>query len=279
MSLGSEIEPLVDCQELSLSVSKKTETSGIFSAPGNVEKKEILSSISFSIKKGEIVAIVGESGSGKTSLLRSALGILPKNSEIKYSRYQILGEDWNNWKKDGWERFRGNRVSFIPQNPISAFHPFRRMGDQIQEAYRFIKPVYAEKKKILETWEEFGIRDPKRAFISYPHSLSGGEKQRICIALAHFSDSDIILADEPTTALDPILAKKILDLLVGTVRKKGVGMAIITHDLVLMERIADEVLVIKSGKMVEKNTKSQGKFSPWTTEYTNRLAGARLISR
>lgn len=238
------------------------------------EEKSILDSVSWSFESGKTYALIGESGSGKTTFALSLFGILPENSILSYDNFYIFGKDWQEWSELGWEKVRGKKICLIPQNPHLAFHPYRRVGDQVKEFFRYTCPDYASRNAILESWKKFGLRNPVSAFDSYPRSLSGGEKQRICIAMAHLSPAGLVIADEPTTALDPIQEKKTMEHILSSVQDQGKTLLLVTHDLKLMTRVSDEVIVIKSGKMVEKNRKENRIFSDWKSDYANALLRA-----
>ncbi len=231
----------------------------------------ILNRFSWNWKSGKVYSLIGESGSGKTSFAYSLFGINPKNAKIQYKDFNLFGKNYEYWESTKWKGIRGKKISMIPQNPHLAFHPYRKMGNQVKEYFSSVLHINSSKNETLEQWHEFGIRDPDRAYESLPNQLSGGEKQRICISMAHFSQSELILADEPTTALDPIQEKNIIQLLLQSVRSKNRSLVLITHNLKLMLRIADEVMVIKSGKMVELKKRIGGNFSNWKSDYANEL--------
>lgn len=230
-----------------------------------------LQDFSWELKKGKIYSLVGESGSGKTTFALSLFGILPKHATMEYQTYTILGKDWREWEKEGWNNLRGKSFVFIPQNPHVSFHPYRRIGPQILEFLKNkVNPNFT-KEKVCNSWEEMGIHDPSQAYYQYPSSLSGGEKQRICISLANLCDADWVVADEPTSALDPIQEKRVIQFLLSTVYNKNCGLVFISHNLSLVSKIAEEVLVIQSGKIVEKNIKVSGVFQPWVSLYAKKL--------
>lgn len=231
----------------------------------------ILDSLDWSLYPGKIYSLIGESGSGKTSFALSLFGILPENFGIEYESFRLFGTDWKEWKSRGFLPLRGQKIALIPQNPHLSFHPYRKMGAQVLEFYQYTNPDMAKPHRIRESWENYGLRNPNSAYDSYPRSLSGGEKQRICIAMAALSGAQLLVADEPTTALDPIQEKKIVQYLQKAVASQNKTLLLVTHDLKLMQRIADEVLVIQSGKMVEKNTKGVNGFSRWESSYACEL--------
>ncbi|WCL47882.1 ATP-binding cassette domain-containing protein [Leptospira sp. GIMC2001] len=248
--------PILEIQDLSITVRTGT---------------KILDSFSWTFERGKIYSLIGESGSGKTSFAFSLFGILPRLSKIDYSKFDIGGTDWKVWEQRDWLNLRGKKIAMIPQNPNLAFHPYRTLGDQLIEFFAITNNDYAKPDRIIEILENFGLRSPEQAFDSLPSRLSGGEKQRICIAMVHFSGAEIIVADEPTTALDPIQTKKIMQLLLRPVKEENRTLILITHNLKLMNKIADEVMVIKNGKMVEKNIRSYGEIFSFKSEYAQML--------
>jgi peptide/nickel transport system ATP-binding protein len=250
-----------------------------FSIQSEKKSNPILNQFSWNWESGKVYSLIGESGSGKTSFAYSLFGIYPKNSWIEYSDFYLFGREFKYWESTKWKGIRGKKISMIPQNPHLAFHPYRKMGVQINEYYASVLNLQIEKAETLEHWKEFGIRDPEQAYDSLPNQLSGGEKQRICISMAHFSQSELILADEPTTALDPIQEKNIIQLLLHSVQSKNRSLVLITHNLKLMLRIADEVMVIKSGKMVELKKRKDGVFSDWKSEYACELLDLSKLNK
>ncbi len=249
-------EFLVTVRELSLSLSGD---------------RKIWKNFTHSFQRGKMYAIVGESGSGKTCFALSLFGILPAHSILRYREFQILGKDWNEIQEREWQNIRGSRVCLIPQNPSLSFHPYRTVGSQVLEFLKWKSRLEWKRKDIMKKWESMGIREPESAYFSLPSQLSGGEKQRISVALADMSGSELIVADEPTSALDPIQTRKVMDLLVRTVLEKNRCLILISHNLPLVMKVSDEVLVVRSGELVEKNMRRDGKFAPWKEEYSKKL--------
>jgi len=253
-------------------MSSYLDIAGLKISPANLNKP-ILENFSWKVEPGKVYALIGESGSGKTTFAFSLFGMLPKHSKIFYDRFNLFGESYNFWENQKWKAIRGKKINMIPQNSHLAFHPFRTIGSQVQEYYSSVLRKNPSERECCDHWDQFGIRDSKRSFHSLPSQVSGGEKQRITIAMAQFSESEIILADEPTTALDPIQEKNMIELLMNSLKSKNRSIILITHNLKLMERIADEVMVIKSGKIVEVNSKVNGIFSNWNSDYARELLG------
>lgn len=208
---------------------------------------------SLTLRKNEIYAIVGESGCGKSTLATSIVGLLdPLNSKVKGS-IKYRGQELVDLNADEYDKIRGENIGMIFQDPLSALNPLMRVGDQITEAlYYHTKDSEAErKKKALELLKRVGIPDPEGTFRRYPHELSGGMRQRIIISIAVACSPEIIIADEPTTALDVTIQAQIIDLLKDIQKEKESGIIFITHDLGVVAEIADRVGVMYAGQLVE----------------------------
>jgi len=211
--------------------------------------------ISFSIKKGEIVALVGESGSGKSVSSLSIMGL--NASAIKYrpdSAILFEGKDLLKLKEKELRRIRGNEIAMIFQDPMSSLNPVHPIGRQIAESIVLHKKIsYKEAKKTaLELLHKVGIPDAERRLNDYPHQLSGGMRQRAMIAIALACNPKLLIADEPTTALDVTIQAQILTLLRDLQREFGISILLITHDLGVVAETADRVLVMYSGEIVEE---------------------------
>ena len=227
----------------------------------HIENKviEALKGISFDIYKKEIVALVGESGSGKSVTCYSILRILPKNASV--SGEIILREEDKqknilSLENKKLREIRGNRISMIFQEPSAVLDPLMKVGDQIVESIMAHKKIsYGEAKKLaIKSMERSRIPDPEKRFYQYPHELSGGLKQRVVIATGIANNPLILLADEPTTALDVTVSAQILKLFEDLRDQLGVGILLITHDLGIVAEIADRVLVIYKGEIVEEGS-------------------------
>lgn len=209
--------------------------------------------VSLTLEKNEILAIVGESGSGKSTLATTIVGLHNKaNTQIKG---EVLYQDLNliELNETLYNRIRGNDIGMIFQDPLSALNPLMTIADQIEEALIYHTDMKQEQRnaRVLELLEQVGIPNPKRIAKQYPHQLSGGMRQRVVIAIALSCKPPIIIADEPTTALDVTIQAQILDLLNDLQDETGAGIILITHDLGVVAETADRVAVMYAGEIVE----------------------------
>lgn len=210
--------------------------------------------ISFTLDKGECLGLIGESGSGKSVTALSLLGLVASPPGIiTNGSVAIEGEDVFSRSETGIRALRGSKVAYVFQDPLTTLHPLYRVGEQIAEAilaHRRIGKAEA-RKRAIELMEQVGIRDAAQRVDAFPHEMSGGQRQRIGIAMALANDPDIIIADEPTTALDVTVQAKILDLLQTLRRERGLALLLITHDFGVVAQMCDRVAVMKGGEIVE----------------------------
>ena len=219
-------------------------------------------SISFQIYKGEIVCLVGESGSGKSVAANSVMRLLDESKTMviaeRMSFMSKSGEclDILQLPKDKLPGLRGQEIGMIFQEPMTSLNPVIKCGDQVAEGLLIhgLESTHSVKDKVLELFKEVGLDDSKRIFDSYPHQLSGGQKQRIMIAMAMACNPSLLIADEPTTALDVTVQKKILEALKELCRNKGMAMLFISHDLNIVKQLADKILVMYKGEIVEQGS-------------------------
>ena len=211
--------------------------------------------ISFDINKGETVALVGESGSGKSVSALSVLKLLPYPA-ASHPSGQILmnGQDLLKINDSEMRKVRGNAVSMIFQEPMTSLNPLHTVERQISEILKVHRGMSDTKarERVLELLNQVGIRDPEQRLNSYPHQLSGGQRQRVMIAMALANEPDLLIADEPTTALDVTVQAQILELLKDLQRQQGMAMLFITHDLGIVRKFSDRVCVMTGGKIVEQ---------------------------
>ena len=216
--------------------------------------------VSFSVNKGEVIGIVGESGSGKSVTSLSIMRLIPNppgkiiGGEINYYRDGKTPINLVNIPDEQMREFRGNEISMIFQEPMTSLNPVFTCGNQVMEAIMLHQKVSKKEAeaKTLDLFAQVKLPDPKRALDAYPHQLSGGQKQRVMIAMAMSCQPQLLIADEPTTALDVTVQKTILELINELSRKTGMSTIFITHDLGVIAEIADKVVVMYKGKIVEQ---------------------------
>ena len=208
--------------------------------------------VSFDVARGETVALVGESGSGKSVTALSTVALLPDSAEIDgsvtYDGAEMVGAN-----EAELRRVRGNDISFIFQEPMTSLNPLHTLEKQLAESILLHQGLSGEaaRARIIELLNEVGINDPESRLTSYPHQLSGGQRQRVMIAMALANNPELLIADEPTTALDVTIQAQILELLEQIQRDRGMSMLFITHDLGIVRKFADRVCVMKDGEIVE----------------------------
>jgi peptide/nickel transport system ATP-binding protein/oligopeptide transport system ATP-binding protein len=209
--------------------------------------------VSFEVAAGEALGLVGESGSGKSMTLRAILGVLPPEARITSGAVLLDGQDLVPLRQSDLNRIRGPKMSMIFQEPMSALNPVMRVGSQIAEAPMIHLGLSRAKaaERALDLMRRVGIPDPGRRFRSYPHEFSGGMRQRVMIAIALSCDPEIILCDEPTTALDVTIQDQILRLLARLCAESGVSLIFVTHDLPVVAQLCQRVAVMYGGQLVE----------------------------
>ena len=220
--------------------------------------------VSFELHKGETLAIVGESGSGKTVTTKAILGILPKNGHIDEGKILFHGKDLAQFKEKDFYDVRGKQISLVFQDPLSALNPIMKIGKQISEVLIYHDHMRPDKAKhrALELMEAVGIPDPAVRYDQYPFQFSGGMRQRVVIAIALASNPEILICDEPTTALDVTIQSKILDLINDIKAKNDLSIIFITHDLGVVANMADRVAVMYAGRIVEYGTSQEVFYEP-----------------
>ena len=227
-------------------------------------KVQAVRGVSFDLYKGETLAIVGESGSGKSVTTKAVLGILPKNGMIENGEIWYQGQDMVKYTEKDFYNIRGKKISLVFQDPLSALNPIMKIGKQIMEALTLsLKMSKADaKKKALELMKAVGIPEAEVRFEQYPFQFSGGMRQRIVIAIALASDPEILVCDEPTTALDVTIQAQILDLINEMKAKANVSVIFITHDMGVVANMADRICVMYAGKIVETGTVDEIFYEP-----------------
>jgi len=235
---------------------------------------EAVRHVSFTVAKGETVALVGESGSGKSVTALSTVGLLSDNAKVTgsvtYNGTQMVGANERDLR-----RVRGNDISFIFQEPMTSLNPLHTIEKQLAESLALHQGLSgaAARARIIELLRKVGIREAESRLGAYPHQLSGGQRQRVMIAMALANGPELLVADEPTTALDVTIQAQILDLLADLKRAEGLSLLFITHDLGIVRRIADRVCVMQGGEIVEQGPTAEIFANP-QHPYTQKLLAA-----
>lgn len=220
-----------------------------------VDKKTVkpISGVSFEIKEGEVLGVVGETGSGKSLTAHAILGLTPLVGGKVTGSVQFEGKDLLTISREEMQSIRGNDISFIPQNPMTSLDPVYRVGDQIVEGLRKHTKIGGReaKKHALAKMEQLRIPSPDRVYMQYPHQLSGGLKQRIVIAMALITNPRLLIADEPSTALDVTVQAQIMRLFRDQAIAHGIALILITHDLGVVAQVCDKISVMYAGNLVE----------------------------
>ena len=220
--------------------------------------------VSFDLFKGETLAIVGESGSGKSVTARSLMGILSPNAVVDAGSVHYEGVDLLKLKEEQFHKYRGNKLGMIFQDPLSSLNPIVKVGKQLTESMRLNGKISkAEAKaRALKLLEGVGISEPERRYEQYPFELSGGMRQRIVIAIALSADPNVLICDEPTTALDVTIQAQILELINEIKRERQLSIIFITHDMGVVANMADRIAVMYAGKIVEYGTADEIFYEP-----------------
>jgi oligopeptide/dipeptide ABC transporter ATP-binding protein len=224
--------------------------------PVGGEKALILHDVSFSVSAGESLGIVGESGSGKTVLALAVMGILPQSMRWSARRIRCLGRDLDASSPAEWRRNRGRNIAMIFQEPMTALNPVMRVGDQIKQVLYWRRGMRgrAAQQRATDLLKQVEIPSPSQRLDSYPHELSGGMRQRVMIAMALAGEPKLLIADEPTTALDVTIQAQILALLRDLQHRMSLSLILITHDLGVIAELAHRVMVLYAGEQMETAT-------------------------
>jgi len=268
--------PLLDIRNLKITFQVKKDTDGLFQTVG---EQEVVHGIDLSLEKGQIIGLVGESGSGKSVSSLSILKLLPEDAKITAEAMCFDGIDLLSQTEEEWQALRGDRISMVFQEPMTSLNPVLTIEKQVEEGLLLHEEeTYKENKelrreRVLEVLSEAGLSHPEELLSKYPHQLSGGMRQRVMIAIAMINHPELLIADEPTTALDAATQEIILDLLKYYCETYKTAILFISHDLSLVARLCDRVLVLKNGKVVERGTKEEIFYHP-QQEYTRQLMAA-----
>jgi len=228
--------------------------------------------ISYNLSAGKVLGIVGESGSGKSVSAYSVLRILTDTGRVTEGEVLFKGENILNYTEAQMQKFRGSRISIIFQDPMTCLNPTFSIGSQLGEAIRIHTNRTKEevRARALEMLQLVGVNEPEKRLKQYPHELSGGMRQRVMIAMALACEPDILIADEPTTALDVTIQAQILELMQDLQKKLGMAIIMITHDLGVIADMCDEIIVMYGGKVCERGTADEIFYNP-RHEYTKGL--------
>lgn len=268
--------PLLTIKNLKIAFSIKKETDGFFTATG---KQEVVHGIDLCLEQGQILGLVGESGSGKSVSSLSIMKLLPKDAEITAEEMTFDGIDLLSQTEEQWQSLRGDRISMVFQEPMTSLNPVLTIEKQVEEGLllheeaKYKNKEQLRRERVIEVLAEAGLPNPEELLKKYPHQLSGGMRQRVMIAIAMINRPELLIADEPTTALDAATQEIILDLLRYYCDTYKTAILFISHDLSLVARLCDRVLVLKNGKVVERGTKEDIFFHP-QKEYTRQLMEA-----
>ena len=247
-------------------LSVKNLKTSFFTPAGEVKA---VNGISYEIERGKTLGIVGESGSGKSVSAYSVLQILANPGKIVGGSIELEGQELVDIKEKNMAKIRGNKISIIFQDPMTSLNPVYTIGNQLMEAIMLHTDRNREqaKERAIEMLRLVGVNEPEKRIKQYPHQFSGGMRQRVMIAMALACEPDILIADEPTTALDVTIQAQILDLMKDLQNQLGMAIILITHDLGVVAEMCDEVIVMYAGQVCEKGTAEEIFYNP-KHEYT-----------
>lgn len=236
---------------------------------------EVLRGVSFSVEPGQTLGVVGESGCGKSMTGMAVMGMLPPTAKVPSGQILLEGKDLLKIPKKEWQDVRGQDIAMVMQDPFTSLNPMMRVGDQIAEVYRLHQglSVVAARARAVEMLTKVGVPTPAESARKYPHQMSGGQRQRVVIGCAFASKPKVLIADEPTTALDVTLQAQILRLLNDLQKEEGTAVVLISHDIGVIASVADNVAVFYAGRVVETGTIQQVLRTP-SHPYTKALLEA-----
>ncbi len=214
---------------------------------------DILRGVDLAVHRGEVTGVVGESGCGKTTLGLAVLGLLGRTRSVRAGAIRLHGQVIVAPESDRTAALRGARITFVPQDPFRAFDPLRRIGPQVRRPLELHRDLAAPEadERVIGLLSRLGVSEPTAVMRAYPHELSGGMLQRAAIATALSCEPELVIADEPTTALDALVQVQVIESFVSLVRELGTAVVVITHDLRLLERMADRIAAMYAGRIVE----------------------------
>lgn len=239
--------------------------------------RDVVRGVSLHVARGEVLGLVGESGSGKSQTSFAILGLLPPEAAVSARHLSLDGQSLIGLRESGMQKLRGTRMAYVPQEPMSNLDPSFTVGAQLTKPMR--RRLNLSRKaataRALDLLERVGIPDPARTLAAYPHQLSGGMAQRVLIAGAVSCDPELLIADEPTTALDVTVQAEVLELLRDLQRERTMGLILVTHNLGVVADICDRVAVMRDGLIVEQRPVAD-LFADPQHEYTRMLLNATL---
>jgi len=268
--------PLLDIKNLRIAFQVKQDTDGFFTT---AYEQEVVHGIDLYVEKGQILGLVGESGSGKSVSSLSILKLLPEDAKITADKMNFDGIELLSQTEEEWQALRGDRISMVFQEPMTSLNPVLTIEKQVEEGLllheeeKYKENKELRRERVLAVLAEAGLSNPEELLKKYPHQLSGGMRQRVMIAIAMINRPELLIADEPTTALDAATQEIILELLKYYCDTYKTAILFISHDLSLVARLCDRVLVLKNGKVVERGTKDDIFYRP-KQEYTKQLMSA-----
>lgn len=238
----------------------------------------LVDGVSLELYDDEFVGIVGESGSGKSLTARALLHAVPSGLTVHYEEYEVFNQQIASLADQKKRELIGKKIGFVPQNTIAFLHPFLKVKQQIGDGYQyhFKKGKHESLKKAKELLKKVGIQDPERVLNAYPFELSGGMKQRVQIASALMTDPELIIADEPTTALDTVHQRQVMNLFSDLNQKEQIPILFISHDLHIIRKYCQRVYVMHNGKIVESGP-TEKVFTHPEHEYTKTLIASTLF--
>ncbi len=243
--------------------------------PRGADRENAIENVSLSVASGEILCVVGESGSGKSVTASAVMGLLAPGLSIAHGRMLLAGEDLCALSPDAWRSIRGRRIAMVFQEPMTALNPLMSVGAQIGEMWRVHLGLDAAEvqRRALAALREVNLPDPEGALRAFPHELSGGQRQRVMIAMALALEPEVLICDEPTTALDVTTQAQVLALIKDLQKRHGTAVLFITHDFGVVAEIADRVAVMRLGEVVEEGTAREVLTNP-QHDYTRALLAA-----
>lgn len=221
--------------------------------------------VDFYLNEQETLAVVGESGSGKSITMKGVMGILPKNGKVVDGTVMFQGNDLTKYTERQMQQVRGSEIAMIFQDPMTSLNPTMKVGKQIEEMLKEHRKEMSKadrKARAIELLSLVGISNPEARYDQYPHQLSGGMRQRVVIAIALSCNPDLLICDEPTTALDVTIQAKIIELIKKVQKERGISVIYITHDLGVVAKVADFINVMYAGKIVERGTTNEIFYDP-----------------